>query len=99
VESRAGSRVLTTAPDGSGLLWLDELGRVTALEYSHSASGGAEAMSCTLQAPPSFRTNALNPGRIVQIYRGTSRVWNGRLDEAVPVVSGWSIQARGVITD
>lgn len=52
-------------------------------------------MSALLQVPPTFRTEALNPGRIVRIYRGTGVVWNGLMDEPAPGTDGWTLAAHG----
>jgi hypothetical protein len=37
----------------------------------------------------------LTPGRIYEVWKGTSRVWEGILDEPVPDTTGWSITAHG----
>jgi len=52
-------------------------------------------MSITLDQPPQWRSDALNPGRITEVWRGSSRIWEGILDEPVPGTSGWSITAHG----
>jgi hypothetical protein len=40
----------------------------------------------------------MDPGRIVEIVRGGSVVWLGKLDEPQPSASGWSITAHGAGT-
>lgn len=87
--------VQTTRPDGSGPRWLGALGHVANLTYSYSAPGGADQMSCTLQLPPNYRTDALDPGRRVNIIRGGGVVWSGKLNEPVPAVDGWAVAAHG----
>ena len=52
-------------------------------------------MTCVLQVPASVRTDALNPGRIVRVYRGGARVWEGKLEEPVASSTGWTITAVG----
>jgi hypothetical protein len=95
---RAASQVLTLTPEGTDPRWLGSIGHVSGLTYSYSCPGGADQMQCVLEVPPSFRTPALNPGRMVKIYRGASCVWQGQLNEPVPSVSGWSIAAHGAAT-
>jgi hypothetical protein len=75
--------------------WLGALGHVTQLTYSYVLPGGPDQMSCLLQVEPTFRTDAMNPGRIVQVMRGGSVVWEGILQEPVPSPSGWQITAVG----
>lgn len=90
--------VRTRRPDGSDLQWLGALGHVTGLSYGFTLPGGADQMSVTLQIPPSARTTALDPGRVVEVCRGGSIVWAGKLNEPQPSVSGWAIAAHGVGT-
>jgi hypothetical protein len=98
VDRRASSQVLTLAPDGTDPRWLGQLGHVAGLQYGSTCPGGDDQLSCTLQIPPSARSPALNPGRMVKVFRGASRVWYGQLNEPVPSASGWAIQAHGVAT-
>ncbi len=90
-----GSQVVTLAPDGSAPRWLGTLGHVTGLKYSFTCPGGCDQMSATLQVPARYRTDALNPGRIVQVIRGLSVCWDGKLDEPLPAGDGWAIAAHG----
>ena len=55
-------------------------------------------MSCILQIPPSARTSAIDPGRIVEVYRGGSKIWDGKLNEPVPDISGWQVASHGAGT-
>lgn len=75
--------------------WLGSLGTVTGLKYSFTCPGGCEQMTCVLHVPSSYRTDALNPGRMVQVIRGASVVWDGRLEEPTPGDEGWTITATG----
>ncbi|MDQ2876139.1 MAG: hypothetical protein M3Y33_15645 [Actinomycetota bacterium] len=75
--------------------WLSRLGHVAGLSYSWVLPGGPDQMQCTLQVPPQYRTEALNPGRIVRIFRGGSCIWDGKLDEPQPTTQGWTITAHG----
>lgn len=87
--------VRTLRPDGTDPRWLGALGHVSGLQYSYSCPGGPDQLSCTLQVPPTARTAAIDPGRIVEVYRGASKIWDGKLNEPVPDVSGWGIAAHG----
>lgn len=97
--SRSGSQVRTLAPDFTDPRWLGALGHVANLQWSSTCPGGDSAMQCTLQVPPTSRDPALNPGRRVEIWRGASRVWQGKLNEPQPSVSGWDVQAHGIGTE
>lgn len=48
-----------------------------------------------IRRPPRWRTDALDPGRIVEAYRGGAMVWSGILDEPAPQADGWQITAHG----
>lgn len=80
--------------------WLGHLGPVRNLVYSYKVSGGPDAMSCVLNVPPDYRTDAMDHGRVVQIYRGGVCIWDGKLLEAVPGSissgGGWQISATGL---
>lgn len=93
------SAVLTLRPDGSQPRWLGQLGHVGSLKYSYSLPGGSDQLSCTLAVPADYRTDALNPGRIVQVVRGGRVIWDGKLDEPAPPSgtssAGWSLTAHG----
>jgi len=75
--------------------WLGQLGHVKGLTRSYSVPGGPDQLTLTLLTPPDFRTDALNPGRVVQAWRGGSCVWEGKLDEPVPTGDGWTVSAHG----
>lgn len=95
---RSGSQVQTLKPDGTDPRWLGSLGHVVKLVYSFTCPGGAEQMQCVLQVPPSARTPATDPGRIVKVWRGASCVWYGRLNEPVYAVDGCTVTASGAGT-
>src|SRR5258708_26145002 len=52
-------------------------------------------MSCKLIMPRTYRSDAMNPGRIVEIVRGASVVWLGKLDLPQHDGTGWNITAHG----
>jgi hypothetical protein len=95
VQRRDASQVLTTAPDGTAPRWLGAIGHVANLTYASIYPGGDSTMSCLLQVPPDFRTDAMNPGRTTTIWRGGSRIWAGKLAEPQPSVDGWTVTATG----
>jgi hypothetical protein len=93
-------QIVTLDVSGSrtSAIWLGSLGSISALTYSFTCSGGASAMSCILRKPASYRTNAMNPGRITRIICGASVIWDGILDEPQPTSEGWQLTAHGAGT-
>jgi hypothetical protein len=94
------SSVRTWAPGrvaGTGR-WLGELGPTSGLNYSWTVPGGYDQMSVKLVRPARFRSDAMNPGRIVEIVRGASIIWYGKLDEPAHDGSAWNITAHGAGT-
>ena len=92
------SQVVTWQGGSAGLAsprWLGEIGYVTGLVYSFACPGGPDQLTCNLEVDARYRTDALDPGRIVQVYRGASLVWDGKLDEAQPSAAGWHVTAHG----
>jgi hypothetical protein len=89
------SQVQTLTPQGTGARWLGTLGHVSALAYSYALPGGPDQLTCTLQVPASYRSDALNPGRTVRAFRGAAPVWDGKLLEATPGPDGWALTANG----
>lgn len=92
------SDTATSIPRPAQPKWLGAIGHVSGLKYSFSCPGGPDTMSCLLRLPPDFRTDALNPGRVVQVWRGASCVWEGKLNEPTPAVDGWTVSAHGAGT-
>lgn len=89
------AHVRTIAVDGTRLRYLGKLGPVAALKYSFTVPGGCEALTCALGIPARRRTDALDPGRIVQAVLGASVVWEGTLDEPSQTDAGWNLSAHG----
>ena len=89
------TQVVTIATDGTAPRPLGAIGHVAAYKHSFTLPGGAAQMSCTLQRPPTLRTDALDPGRVVRCFRGAQKVWEGKLDEPAPSPDGWDIVAHG----
>jgi hypothetical protein len=92
------TQVVTISQNGSSRRWLGQLGNVGDLWYSFTCPGGPAQMQCTLMRDSRFRTDALDPGRIVQLIRGGSVVWDGRLDEPDGSQGVWQISAHGAGT-
>jgi hypothetical protein len=92
---RDASQVLTTAPDGTDPRWFGAAGHVGGLTYSYALPGGCDQLSLNLLTEPALRTALLNPGRLVSVYRGGSKVWSGKLDEGTPGPGGWAVTAHG----
>lgn len=83
--------------------YLGAIGPVTDLVYSWKLMGGPDQMSCMLQLPPNERTDAMDEGRVIQILRGGTVIWDGKIQEAVPAASGtqdggWQITGTGIGT-
>jgi hypothetical protein len=95
IASPAAGDTAVNIPRPGKAQWLGALGHVTNLKYSFTCPGGPDTMSCLLRLPPDYRTDAINPGRIVQVFRGANCVWEGKLDEPQPAQAGWTISAHG----
>lgn len=89
------SQVVTYTPAMTNPRWLGAIGHVEALTYSWVLPGGPDQMSCNLMVEATYRTEAVNPGRIVQIYRGGAIIWEGILQEPAPTTAGWTVTAVG----
>jgi hypothetical protein len=94
---RNSCQVRTLTPEGGDIRWFGALGHVNGETHSFAYPGGCDAFSCTLalQLGATARTDALNPGRILEVWKGCNRIWEGILNEPVPNTSGWSVTANG----
>lgn len=90
-----GTQVCSYRPDGTDRRWFGSLGHVNALKYGYATPGGCDALSFNLMIEPTTRTQIMNPGRIVEAYRGGGKIWEGILQEAVPTPQGWQVTALG----
>ena len=95
VSARVGTDGIVTVPELSSPKWLGQVGHVANLDYTYSVPGGPDQLTCQLQVEPNFRTDAINPGRVVTAYRGGSCIWEGTLTEPVPTPTGWTLTANG----
>lgn len=89
---------IITIPEPMNGVWLGELGHIQNVTYNWSKPGGPTSLSCLLARPPSYRHPAMNPGRILQAYRGGSCIWEGTTAEPQPDATGWTITANGAGT-
>jgi len=89
------SQVAVFLPGSTRAMYLGAAGNVTGLTYSFAFPGGADQLTCNLAAPVTYRTQALNPGNTIVVYRGGHQVWSGQLGEPVPTTAGWAISGVG----
>ena len=89
------SQIVTTALDGTGARYLGSIGHVSGLVYSFACPGGCDQLSATLTVPASYKTQAMEAGRLVQVIRGAGSVWNGQMLEPEPTPGGWALTAVG----
>jgi hypothetical protein len=93
------SEIVSWTQQMTNPVWLSHLGHVSGLTYSWAMPGGCDQMSATLAIAANVRYPALNPGRILQIYRGSHLTWEGTLTEPQPPgtggTGGWSLSATG----
>jgi hypothetical protein len=90
-----GTQVMSYRPDGTDRRWYGSVGHCSQLKNSFVTPGGCNALSFNLMTEPSLRTEILDPGRIVEAYRGGGKIWEGILSEAVPSAQGWAVTAAG----
>ena len=89
---------IITVPQPSSPRYLGRIGHVSGLNYTWSIPGGPDQLTCVLDVEPNYRTDALNPGRVITAHRGSSCIWEGQLTEPQPAATGWTITANGVGT-
>src|ERR1700679_3220674 len=89
------TQICTFNQDMSRPRWLGQIGHVEGLQYSWVCPGGCDQLTCNLMVEATIRTEAMNPGRIVQAFRGGGLIWEGILQEPQPTTSGWTITAVG----
>jgi hypothetical protein len=89
------TQVVTYRPDLTQPRLLGQLGHVTGLSYGSVLPGGDSQLTSLLQVPASFRTDAINSGRVVRAWRGAAIVFDGKLDEPVPGTNGIQLSAQG----
>lgn len=92
------SQVVSISQDGKTRRWLGHIGHVSNLVYSFTCPGGPDQMTCTLNRTSRYRTDAFNEGRIIQVLRGGSVIWDGQLDEPDGTSGVFQISAHGAGT-
>jgi hypothetical protein len=92
---RDATQIRTMKRNGTDVQWLGAIGHVLGPVYSYTYPGGPNQMSATLQIPPVSRPSALDPGRITELVRGGTVIWEGRLDEPSVSQDGWGLGAHG----
>jgi hypothetical protein len=95
LQRRDSTQVVSYRQDGTDRRWFGSLGHVNGLKYGYATPGGCDTLSFNLMIEPSVRTQIMDPGRIVEAYRGGGRIWEGILQEAVPTPQGWQVSAKG----
>lgn len=88
--------LVTYRPDGTVPRFLSELAHVGPATYSFTTPGGCQDLTATVYKSPDWRTDAMDPGRILKAYRGGLLVWSGILDEPQPTTTGWNLSAHGM---
>jgi hypothetical protein len=89
---------IITIPRPFNPRYLGQIGHVSGISYTYSIPGGPDQLTCQLEVEPWYRTDALNPGRIVTAHRGCSCIWEGQLTEPQPAATGWTLTCNGVGT-
>ena len=89
---------IVTVPEPMNGVWLGTIAHEQNLGYDWSIPGGPSSLSFSLAASPNNRVPALNPGRILQAFRGVSCIWEGILQEPTPSATGWDCTANGAGT-
>jgi hypothetical protein len=89
---------IITIPRPFNPRYLGQVGHVSGINYTYAIPGGPSQLTCVLQVEPNYRTDALNPGRIITAHRGCSCIWEGQLTEPEPAATGWTLTANGVGT-
>jgi len=99
VYARSASTVTSKFQDGTDYTPLGAIAPVADLGWDDTMPGGPGTMKCTVRASPSLvQPQALDAGRIVEVWRGGMCQWEGVLDQPTPGDAGWSITARGAGT-
>jgi hypothetical protein len=90
-----GTQLISYRQDGTDRRPFGALGHVSGLKYGYATPGGCDTLSFNLMIEPNVRTQIMDPGRIVEAYRGGGKIWEGILTEAVPTPQGWQVSATG----
>ncbi len=86
---------IVTFPEPMNGVWLGTLGHEQGLAYSWSCPGGPTNLTFSLARSPVSRMPALNPGRILQAFRGASCIWEGKIKDPDETPTGWNVTCTG----
>lgn len=95
VQRRDATQVVSLNQKLGDVTWMGELGHNAGLKYADTLPGGPSTAGWVLQRPATFRVTAMDPGRIVRMYRGVDRIWEGLMNEPSPQGEGWQMTADG----
>lgn len=95
--NRDACHVRSSAPDNTNPIWLGTLGHLQGLTFGSVQPGGDDQLSIMLQIDPGIRGPALNPGRIIEVFRNSNLpLWSGSLAEPQgDDGTGWTLTAVG----
>ena len=87
--------IYTEAPAGGGRVYLDSLGYISGLTWSHTWPGGPSSLAANLQTDYDLQSPGLLAGRRIIILSGGTTVWRGTMD---PPKRGnpWTVSAVGI---
>jgi hypothetical protein len=89
---------IITHPEPMHGTWIGTLAHEEGLNYSWSCPGGPTDLNFHLAMRPDQRVPALNPGRVLQAFRGASCIWEGTITEPQPTSTGWDVACTGAGT-
>lgn len=89
---------ILTVPEPLKGTWLDTVAIVENTIYSWSVPGGPSNLAFSLAGDIKNRQPSLNPGRIIQAFRGASCIWEGIMQEPTLTSTGWDCSANGAGT-
>jgi hypothetical protein len=100
VYEHSASTVTSRLPTDTTCTPLGKFGTVGGLSWSDSMPGGPLAMQCTLQPAGGLtQPQELDPGRIIEVWRGGIAQFEGILSMPTPNDSGgWDLTAQGAGT-
>ena len=88
-------QLATMSPAGGDFRYLGSVGHVSSLRHAFVNPGGADTLSCILQAPPDERDISIEPGRILFEIRAGGQIFEGVVQEPTPSDAGWDVSAQG----
>jgi hypothetical protein len=101
VYARSASTITTRPPDGTftDFVPLGQIGPISGLSWADTMPGGPDTLACTVQVSPDLvQPQALDAGRIVEVWRGGIVQYEGVLDQPTSANGFWQISAKGAGT-